>query len=225
LPRSYKDLALNPRYVNELQARTSMVTWKLFGRRMDGHADDAPFYSSGKAPAKPFRPTRMPPPEAVAGTYEGPDGKKIKVASLTDEDRLTLIRWMDLGCSIDLRFDPGRTDPATSPFTDRTLPTLTVTHPSGGGNSDPLTRIVIGMADAASGIDQSSFTVTADFAIDGAEPGREMATHFRETSPGVWEMRLKEPIRSLKQGKLAVQVADRERNVTRIERSFSVASE
>ena len=40
----------------------------------------------------------MPPPEAVAGTYVGPDGKKVKVAPLTDEDRRTLVRWIDLGC-------------------------------------------------------------------------------------------------------------------------------
>ena len=48
----------------------------------------------------------MPPPEAVAGTYEGPDGKKIKVAPLTDEDRRTIFRWIDLGCPVDLDFDP-----------------------------------------------------------------------------------------------------------------------
>ena len=38
----------------------------------------------------------------------GPDGKKIKVAPLTDEDRLTLVRWIDLGCPIDLDYDPAR---------------------------------------------------------------------------------------------------------------------
>ena len=58
----------------------------------------------------------MPPPEAVAGTYVGPDGKKIKVAPLTDEDRRTLVRWIDLGCPIDLDFDPtqARASPATA---------------------------------------------------------------------------------------------------------------
>ena len=50
----------------------------------------------------------MPPPDAVAGTYDGPDGKKIKVAPLGDEDRRTIVRWIDLGCPIDLDFDPTR---------------------------------------------------------------------------------------------------------------------
>ena len=44
----------------------------------------------------------MPPPEAVAGSYVAADGKKIKVAPLTDEDKRTLIRWIDLGCPIEV---------------------------------------------------------------------------------------------------------------------------
>ena len=56
----------------------------------------------------------MPPPEAVAGTYVGPDGKKIKVAPLTDEDRRTLVRWIDLGCPIDLDYDPANPERAAT---------------------------------------------------------------------------------------------------------------
>jgi hypothetical protein len=222
LPRTYRELALNPRYVHELQARTSMLTWKLFGRRMDGHPDDSPFYSSGNTPARPLKLTMMPPSEAIAGTYVGPDGKKIKVAPLSDEDRRTLIRWMDLGCAIDLRFDPQRTDPSTRPFADRTLPTLAVAFPGAGVNPGPLSRIVVGLADAASGLDLSSLSVIADFDIDGQAAGRELASHFRQTSPGVWELQLQKPIATLARGTLAVQVADHDRNVSRIERTFSI---
>ena len=42
----------------------------------------------------------MPPPNAVAGKYVGPRGEKIQVAPLSDEDRRTLVRWIDLGCPI-----------------------------------------------------------------------------------------------------------------------------
>jgi hypothetical protein len=222
VPRTYKELALNPRYVTELQARSSMLTWRLFGKRLDGHPDAAPYYATGATPAKPLKLSMMPPPEAVAGAYVGPDGKKIKVAPLSDEDRRTLIRWIDLGCSIDLRFDPERIDPRTSPFADRTLPTLAVTYPRAGVNTEPLSRIVIGMADAASGLDISSFSVIADFDVDGLTAGRQLAAQFRQASPGVWEMRLKTPMSALTAGKLTIQVADHDRNVTRIERSFSV---
>jgi hypothetical protein len=223
LPRSYKELAQNPRYVRRLQSRASPLAWKLFGRRTDGHPDDAPLYSSGGKPLKPFKLTMMPPPEAIEGTYEDPAGKKMKVEPLSDEDRRTLVRWIDLGCSIDLRFDPVRTDPESSPFADRTLPTLTVARPRAGFNREPLSRIVIGMADAASGLDRSSFSVIADFEIDGAEPGRELASKFRQSSPGVWEMRPAQAKRSLTRGKLSVQVADNDRNVTRVERTFSIS--
>lgn len=56
----------------------------------------------------------------------------------------------------------------------------------------------------------------------GADAGRELASLFRQTSPGVWEMHLKNPIAKLTRGKLAVQVADHDRNVSRIERTFSI---
>jgi hypothetical protein len=214
VPRTYKDVALSRRYVHPLQARTNLLTWKLFGRRTDGLADDAPWYhTGGREKAAPFKLTPMPPAEAVAGK---------KVAALSDEDRRTLIRWIDLGCSIDLRFDPRRGDPNTSPFTDRTLPTLAVTHPRPGVNSGPFSRIVVGLADAASGLDLSSFSVIADFDIDGPTAERELASHFKPVAPGVWEMRLKTPIRTLAHGKLTIQVADNDRNVTRVERTFSV---
>jgi hypothetical protein len=222
LSRTYRDLALNPRYIRPLQARTSLLTWKLFGRRMDGRPEQAHWYASGKAETRPFRAAPMPPPDAVAGAYKGPGGKAIQVAPLSDEDRRTLIRWIDLGCSIDLRFDPERTEPHTSPFTDRTPPTLTVAHPRPGPNTGPFSRIVIGMADAASGLDLSSFSVTADFEIDGDAPGRQLAARFNKIRPGVWEMSLRKSIPSLGRGKLSVQIADHDRNVSRIERAFSV---
>ena len=62
-----------------------------------------------------------------------------------------------------------------------------------------------------------------DFEIGGERPGRELASQFRQTSPGVWEMSLKETIPVLTRGKLLVQIADHDRNVSRIERTFAIA--
>ena len=74
----------------------------------------------------------MPPPEAVAGTYDGPDGQKIKVAPLTDEDRRTLVRWIDLGCPIDLDYDPAKPQKRGYGWMlDDQRPTLTLTYPEG----------------------------------------------------------------------------------------------
>jgi hypothetical protein len=54
----------------------------------------------------------MPPPDAVAGTAKGPDGRAVKLPPLTDEDRRTIVRWIDLGCPIDLdpRYNPADPD-------------------------------------------------------------------------------------------------------------------
>src|SRR5205814_2138002 len=52
----------------------------------------------------------MPPPEAVEGTYQTADGKKIRVAALTDEDRRTLVRWIDLGCPTNLEVASWQVD-------------------------------------------------------------------------------------------------------------------
>src|SRR5205085_664480 len=100
-------------------------------------------------------------------------GKPIKVPALTDEDRRTIARWIDLGCPIDLdpQYKPG--DPSGRSFGwmgDDQRPTLTVTAPAPGENP-PLTRILVGMADAYTGLDLGSFQVAADFPIDGVPAG------------------------------------------------------
>src|SRR5262249_51656827 len=173
------------------QSRGSLLIWKLFGKRMDGHADDEPAVPAGQKP-KPvvkFEGSLMPPPEAVAGTFKGADGKAVKVAPLTDEDRLTLVRWIDLGCPIDLDHEPGRPDGRTGWFADRTVPTVTVAAPAAGKNSD-LSRLLVGIHDAYSGIDPQSFEVIADFAVNGIPPGVNLAPKMKAKAPGVWELPL-----------------------------------
>jgi hypothetical protein len=103
---------------------------------------------------------------------------------------------------------------------DDQRPTLTITYPQPGEN-EPLSRLMIGMADAYTGLELSSFTVTADFAIDGIEAGENLAARFKLTSPGVWEWKLAKPIAGLKNAKLTVSVKDRQGNTNRLEREFS----
>jgi hypothetical protein len=164
----------------------------------------------------------MPPPDAVAGTYVGPDGRKVRVAPLSDEDRRTIFRWMDLGCPIDLDFDPAK--PQERGFgwmQDDNRPTLTLTHPRAGANP-PLTRILVGMHDYDTGLDMASFRVTADFPLDGAAAGENLAPKFKGKTSGVWELALSRPLTELPRGKLTVSVKDRQGNITRIERILSV---
>jgi hypothetical protein len=232
------------RYIWAFQSRRSLLAWKIFGARLDGFSnDDHPMEAVPGDPSTlqlkgepvtltPQNRSRadvgytgsiMPPPEAVAGTYAGPDGKKIKVAPLTAEDRLTFVRWIDLGCPIDLDYDTTR--PAERGFgwmLDDTRPTLTLTHPKPGANP-PLTRVLVGMHDYYTGLDMDSFQVVADFALDGAAAGQNLAPKFKVKSPGVWELKLDTPLAELPRGELTVSVKDRQGNVTRIERTFTVA--
>jgi hypothetical protein len=164
----------------------------------------------------------MPPPEAVAGSYKGPDGKLIKVAPLTDEDRLTLARWIDLGCNIDLDYDAAKPDQrGRGVFLDELRPTLTITYPNAGHNRE-LSRILVGMHDYYTGLDMKSFEVVADFAIDGVPAGTNLASKFKELPGWRWEFALATPIASVPNGKLTVSIRDRQGNLSRVERAFSV---
>ncbi|MDZ4781995.1 MAG: hypothetical protein SGJ19_17240, partial [Planctomycetia bacterium] len=231
------------RYVRMFQARRSLLAWKIHGKRLDGWNNDD--FAHETVPGdprslvhkgQPFTATPqnralinlaytgsvMPPPEAVAGTYQGPDGKAIKVAPLSDDDRMNLVRWIDLGCPIDLDYDPAQPAARRAGWLqDDNRPTLTLTYPQPGAGTG-LTRILVGMHDYDSGLDLDSFQVAADFAVDGTAAGTNLAAQFKPTTQGVWELKLTTPIVDLPKGKLTVTVKDREGNLTRIERAFSI---
>src|SRR5262249_55287335 len=107
------------RYVRLFSSRRSLLAWKIHGKRLDGfgNEDFAHETTPGDAKSltykgKPYEAkgdgrlinlaytgSEMPPPDAV---------KKGKVAPLSDEDKRTLVRWIDLGCPIDLDYDPKK---------------------------------------------------------------------------------------------------------------------
>ncbi|HKB40084.1 MAG TPA: hypothetical protein VKD72_26850, partial [Gemmataceae bacterium] len=178
VPATYNTLAGNylgiTRYVRGFQSRRSLLIWKIFGRRTDGLPEKpAPGQEAlhkQVLAAGDFTGSVMPPPEAV---------KAGKVKPLTDEDRRTLVRWIDLGCPIDLDFDPK--DPATRGLgwmCDDNRPVLTLTYPKAGDNTK-LSRILVGMHDYYSGLDADSFAVTADFTVEGVPAGENLAKKFR----------------------------------------------
>jgi hypothetical protein len=238
---------LASRYVRLMQSRRSLLIWKVFGRRLDGFKNDdfphlavagdvsslqfkgekVPYDGDIKNPAYlpqiAYTGGIMPPPEAVAGTYVGPEGMKIKVEPLSDEDRRTLVRWIDLGCPIDLDYDSARPDESYGWPLDDQRPTLTLAQPIAGTNAR-LDRILVGMHDYNTGLDPKSLEVVADFAVDGQEAGTNLAGRFKPASTGVWELALEKPITELAGGTLTVTIKDRQGNTTSIERTFSVRS-
>ncbi len=221
------------RYVRMFQSRRSLLVWKIFGQRLDGFSnEDVPsefpvgsgklLFKGQEIDAKKFGsghydldylPPQMPPPAAV---------KAGKVAPLSDEDRRTVVRWIDLGCPIDLDYDPAHPEQRGFGWMlDDQRPTLTVTAPQAGTNTQ-VSRLLIGMHDYYTGLDLDSFRVVADFAVNGVQPGQNLAAKFQPKAPGVWELTLATPITQLPRGRLEVSVRDRQGNVTRIERTISV---
>jgi hypothetical protein len=236
------------RYVVKFQSRKSLLAWKVLGRRADGISNDefpseeTPGdvtslryrgeripkldYSDKGALARhlrdhgdiDFQGSVMPPPDAVAGTFKTRDGRTIKVAPLGDEDRRTIFRWIDLGCPIDLdpRYDPTAATPMSYGWMgDDQRPTVAVTLPEGERGVD---RVLVGMADAYTGLDLSTLIVTADLAVGDAVPGANLAPRLKEKSAGVWELTLAQPVKS---GRLVVAVKDRQGNVSRVERKWA----
>jgi hypothetical protein len=220
------------RYVWPFQSRNSLLTWKVFGKRLDGFPetliadakhDHQGFLNRGGTPYQPFQGSIMPPPEAVAGTYVSPDGQKIKVAPLTEEDRFTLVRWIDLGCPIDRDFDPKQPQKTGLGWMlDDQRPTLTLTYPKAGVNK-PLTRVLVGMYDYGTGLDLDTFTVVANFPVNGLPAGKNLAKEFQALPDYRWELKLTSPIMDLDDAKLTVSVKDNQGNITQIERTFSIA--
>jgi hypothetical protein len=203
------------------RARNSLLTWKLFGHRVDGFPEKAPqgdksyygYQVRGGVPWTGFKGSAMPPPDAV---------KSGKVAALTDEDRRTIFRWIDLGCPIDLDFDPKQPERRGKGWMlDDQRPTLTMAYPQPGVN-EPLARILIGMHDYDTGLDQSTFQVTADFALGGRAVGENLASDFRSLGDGVWELKLATPLADLPAGNITVSIRDGQGNTSRIVRTFSV---
>jgi hypothetical protein len=223
VPATYKTLAGNflgiTRYVRGFQSRRSLLVWKIFGRRTDGFPEkprpgQEALHKQILA-AGDFKGSVMPPPDAV---------KVGKVKLLTDEDRRTLVRWIDLGCPIDFDYDSNQPERRGFGWMfDDQRPTLTLTYPRAGAN-DVLARVLVGMHDVDTGLDLKSFQVIADFAVDGAPAGQDLASQFKEIHQGVWELKLATPIPDLARGQLTVSVKDRQGNVSRIERTLSVGT-
>ncbi len=213
LPATYNKLAGHflgvTKYVVGFQSRRSPLIWKVFGKRLDGLPKE-PLKGREREHARilangDFKGSVMPPPEAV---------KAGKVKPLSDEDRRTLVRWIDLGCPVDKEAEGGW-------LHDDQRPTLALTYPRAGANAE-VGRILVGMHDYGSGLDDASFKVTADFPLDGTKPGDDLAGKFKAKGDGVREWKFSAPLKDLKHGTLTVSVKDRQGNTTRIVRTFSV---
>jgi len=221
------------RYIRQFQSRRSLLVWKIFGERLDGFSND-----DHPSEAKPGdRENLMQKGEKVdlaknkshwdldyVGGIMPPPGavKSGKAVALTDEDRRTIVRWIDLGCPIDLDYDPKMPERLGYGWMlDDNRPIVALSLPAAGKNTE-LSRILIGLHDDNSGLNLDTLRITADFVIDDVKPGINLADLFKEKSQGVWEMTLKKPLTALVRGKLVVSVTDKQGSGHRVERTIAV---
>jgi hypothetical protein len=220
------------RYIRMLQSRRSLLVWKVFGARLDGFSND-----DHPSEAKPgdgtlvlrgkkvdvnmnrhradidYTGSRMPPPDAM---------KEGKVQALSDEDLRTIARWIDLGCPIDLDYDPSHPEKTGYGWAlDDQRPTLTLTEPKMWKNHE-VSRILIGMHDSGSGLALASFEVFANFTVKGMSAGTNLAPHFERRTQGVWELQMTKPLRALDNGRVTISIKDRQGNRSLVDRRFSV---
>jgi len=85
-------------------------------------------------------------------------------------------------------------------------------------------EILIGMADADSGINVSSLSVTADISIAGQQPGDELAGLVTPVDQGIYHIPLSASLPAATNAHLLVSVRDNQGNIARVRRQFSVGS-
>jgi len=213
------------RYIRKFQSRRSLLVWKISGERSDGFTNDD--HPSEKVPGSgklfhkgsevDLNANRSKADLDLLGDAMPPKGVK----PLNDDDKRTIVRWIDLGCPIDLDYDPFKSERTGFGWMlDDQRPTLALAIPSAGANAE-LARILIGVYDYGK-LDFGGFKVSADFEIDGQPPGTRLSNKFQKVSEGVWEYRFVKPIAELKRGSINVSIPDQQGNIARIERTFRV---
>ena len=207
------------RYVRMFQSRRSLLTWKIFGQRLDGwtNADHPTETVPGDASTLPGDATPNQADLDFTGTLMPPPGSGVPPLS-ADEQR-TIARWIDLGCPINSGEETG--DGAFGWFLDDLRPTLTVSLPRPGPNPDPITTIRFGLADNYSGLDLTTLSVTASFAVAGRPAHAELADLASEIGDGIYAIPLSDPLPELSAATVSVEVADVQGNITRVARAFS----
>ena len=209
------------RYIRKFQSRRSLLIWKLFGRRLDG-------WSNADHPTESIPGDKNTFPEGsdpddgdidFVGTIMPPPGSK--VPPLTEDEKMLFARWVDLGAPINSN-EPGEKDYGW--FLDDLRPTLTLSNPRSGVNVQPVGMIRIGAYDYYSGLDVRSFSVKANFPVNGKAAGTEIFSLFKPSGDHIWTLPLDSPLADLSDGHITVSVQDHQGNITKISRKFRVSA-
>ncbi|MCA9312442.1 MAG: hypothetical protein KDA21_14610, partial [Phycisphaerales bacterium] len=101
-------------------------------------------------------------------------------------------------------------------------PVVHVDLPRPGHADTPVAQFRLGLADAYSGIDLATLSVTADTPVAGRAAGAELADLFVDQGDGIWLANLSEPVNVAGDLHLTVRLDDHQGNRTEVVRRFSV---
>lgn len=205
------------RYVRAFQSRRSLLAWKVFGRRLDGwRNEDHPTESTpGDASTLPpganvndadldYTGSIMPPPNSG---YQ----------SLTEDEKMTIARWIDLGAPLEL------TDTRSDWFIDDLRPTLHISWPR-PETPLPVDHLTFAAYDAYSGLNTSSLHVEADFGVQGRAAGAELSDLATPSGSGVWTLPISGMASDLSSGSILVSIKDNQGNLTTERVRFGAAA-
>ena len=206
------------RYIRKFQSRRSLLIWKVFGERLDGWSNSD--HPTASVPGdRTTLPAGADPVEAdidYTGEQMPPPGNP----PLTAGEKLKFVRWIDLGAPINSGEETGNGDFGW--FLDDLRPTLTVSQPRPGLNTEQVTMLRVGVADANSGVDLSTLSIKADLSIEGRSPFAELADLAIETDPGIYVISLSQLLPPGGDYQLLAEVADFEGNFTRADVRFAI---
>lgn len=188
------------KYVRALQARESLLVWKIFGSRLDGRTNGE------RADDIDYTGQPMPPPGAP---------------QLTEEEKRLIARWIDLGAPMDLLNRPKNR------YTeDDLMPVVAVTEPARDRVPNAWSRVVLGLDDLESGVNMSSLSLTLNFDVPGYPAGTNLAglaTFDPQTSVATFQLP-GGPYPTNADHTLSVAVSDNAGNTYREKVVFSIAA-
>jgi hypothetical protein len=210
------------RYIRAFQSRRSLLTWKIFGQRLDGwtNADHPTESVPGNAATLPPGTNLSAVDLDFTGTIMPPAGSG--ATPLSEDEKMTIARWIDLGCPIDIGQQYGQG--TVGWFLDDHRPTIEVSAPRAGYGPAAIPAIRFGLVDAYSGIDLATLDVRADFSVAGRPANAQLADLAQPVGPAgdrIWQIPLGAPLPELWKRDLRVSVRDLEGNITRVVRTIS----
>jgi hypothetical protein len=207
------------RLVRAFQSRRSPLIWALYGARLDGVDNEAFPYQKVPGDDTSWSYLGKPVQSLNTGFYKDYShiaylGDGTPADGFSEDERMMVSRWVDLGCPIELQ--PGGW------HDDTQRPTVAL-RPAEGVH-DNVSRLILGLHDIHSGLNLATLSVKASVALDGARAGSQLASKFRPVGDGRWVWEFRRPLGALPKVRISVRIADNVGNEAERTVTFSTIS-